>query len=108
MLGLQYKQWTLASFNGQIGFNWQHDRYDQAVLFSPNGRVIPNRGGLALINAIEKKRRDNVYALTLQLGKSLTSSVTLQFSASLGSYDSTINDHVEDFYRFVTHLAWHF
>lgn len=117
-LGVNYQQWSLASFKGQLGFNWQYDRYDQPIRVSPRGTVIPinripndnrgiNRSGMG-ITTREKERRDHLYDLSLQLGKPLTSSITLQFSANVGVYDSTINADSEDFYRLATQLNWAF
>ncbi|HHL18545.1 MAG TPA: hypothetical protein ENJ33_02295 [Thiothrix sp.] len=100
MLGINYKQWTLASFDGQIGINWQQDRYDQTAFALPN-----QMGGM---NATGKKRKDTLYVVSLQLGKTLTPSIALQFSAGFGEYDSTSSADAERFYRFSTHLTWRF
>jgi hypothetical protein len=126
ILGVNYTQWTLASFKGQIGFNWQQDRYDQRVLLSSIGTIVPingmptgsipmngtpnnpNNRMSGTINTIEKKRKDNLYALSVQLGKALTPTISLQFAASLGVYDSTINTDSDDFYRLATNLIWRF
>lgn len=113
MLGINYQQWSLASFKGQLSFNWQYDRYDQLIRLSPRGNVIPNdnrginRSGMDITTS-EKERRDHLYTLSLQLGKPLTPSIILQFSANFGVYNSTINADSEEFYRLATQLNWAF
>lgn len=121
-LGATYKQWDLASFKGQLGLRWQQDHYDQAVRLSPAIGVIPinrtpnggmgtngtNNGIMNNNNSREQKRKDNLYALSLQLSKALTPTIALQFSASLGVYDSTVSNRSDDFYSLATTLAWGF
>jgi len=57
-------------------------------------------------NPIEKKRKDNLYGLSLQLGRPLTPSLGLQLSASLGRYDSSGSDTSEDYYHVIAKLIW--
>lgn len=112
MLGVDYRQWSFASFKGKVGFSWQQDRYDQSVLRSQNRTPMPisrpNGGIPETINVKGRQRNDNLYALSFYAEKPITASIYLQLSASLGVYDSTINNDSEDFYRLATQLMWRF
>lgn len=104
-LGVNYNQFSLATFKGRIGFNWQQDRYDQPVMLSPMD--MPNMGMMPGMGHPNKKnRQDNLYNLSLQLSKPLTPTLGLQFSASLGHYNSNISDNADDFYSLAVKLAW--
>jgi len=111
-LGVNMNQISWASSKGQLGFNWQQDHYDQPVLLSPMGNIIPTNTipNVEMMQEMggtrEKKRKDNLYSLSLQLGKPLTQSLALQFSVSLGRYDSNISDNTDDFYSIEAKLAW--
>ena len=144
-LGISYRQWSLASFQAQMGFNWQQDQYDQRIVLSSLGTVIPagmnnpvsspeslsnitntlqqtempntfqdgnmgepshaqtglqNRTHLNGASGFNSKiRKDNLYYFSLQLGKSLTPSVSLQLSASVGRFDSNLSEDSNDFYN---------
>ena len=112
MLGVNINQWSFASFKGRVGFNWQQDGYDQSVLLSPTDNsppvdIVPNRGMMPGMGQLkEKKRKDDLYSLSLQLDKPLTSSLLLQLSANLGRYDSNITENADDFYSLAVKLAW--
>ncbi len=115
MLGVTRHQFSLGSFTGQVGLSWQHDDYEQPTSLTmlnplpasnmpsmPPATSMPQGTGATTT----EKRKDNLYYLSLQLGKPLTPSLSVQFSASLGRYDSSISDQADTFYSSSIKFAW--
>ena len=115
LLGINRNAISLASFTGQFGAYWQYDNYDQPIRQSNTTTTTTgntpgmNSPGMSLQTNTTtriKERRDNLYYLSLQLGKPLTHSLSLQLSTSLGRYDSNINTKADNFYSAAINLVW--
>ncbi len=87
---------------GQLG-NGMFPIPTNSITPSPQGANSPLLGQAKEIN-----RKDNLYSLSLQLDTSLSPSMGLQFSASVGRYDSTFTTDSDNFYSVAAKLAWKF
>jgi len=100
--GIEYRQWHLGKFTGVAGMQWQYDQYNKRQarsLFSPSlQKNIPS-------TFIQKDRY--VFA-EINVNRPLKKSLDLQFSASIGRYQSSQPARHENFYRLASHINWNF
>ena len=86
-LGLESRQWRLGSFYGNVGLQWQKNRYK---------------------NIATTSREDEYTIINLNISKKLKKNLVLQASASKGLYQSSSDSSSINFYQLLSRLQWQF
>ncbi|MDX9987399.1 MULTISPECIES: hypothetical protein [Thiothrix] len=86
VLGIQYNQWAMGAWGGQVGLQWRQDDYD--------GQVSPNEnpaGGMTPPSEMQPpSRQDGTYLIAASVSKQLKKGLHLRLSSSAGQYTSTL------------------
>ena len=88
-VGVESRQWALASLRGTAGILWQIDQYKKLA-------------------GARFSREDKTAVLQVNISQAIQKNVALFVSASTGRYQSSRLDTDENFYQLSSHIRWQF
>ena len=101
--GLEYRQWSLGSFNGTVGIQWQANQYPSFKRKNEPEEVTET------LNPLQQNRPDAQYNMAhIHLIKPLKKSMDLELSANIGRYQTSRLSSNENFYQISSHINWSF
>ncbi len=101
--GLEYRQWSLGSFNGTVGLQWQSNQYPSFKRKNEPKKVAEAP------NPLQQNKSDAQYNMAhIRLIKPLKKSMDLELSANIGRYQTSRLSSNENFYQISSHINWRF